>query len=167
MYSKVQLNTTQASKLGVNLGSSVITSIGLADNTVLVSDDIFNLACLLKLLNNYCNKYKVNLIPSKTKLICIGSQKHANLIEYSKIINPIKIYGTDIGFNSSLEHVGVIRSVSGNMPAVLDRITAQKRAVGSVLSSGLGRGHLSNPAAGLRGMKLYGEPVLFSGLAAL
>ena len=145
IYSKSHLSTTQASKLGTNLGSSVVSSVGLADDTILVSDDIHNLQCLLHLINDYCHYYKVNLVPSKTKLICIGSKKDAQFIEYLKLINPINVCGTAIEFCDELQHVGVIRSTLGNMPAVLDRITAQKRAVGAVLSAGLRRGHLKDP----------------------
>ena len=39
--------------------------------------------------------------------------------------------------------------------------------MGSVISAGLARSHLSNPQAGLRVLKLYGEAVLFSGLGTL
>ena len=39
--------------------------------------------------------------------------------------------------------------------------------MGSILSAGLARSHRANPEASLRVLKLYGDPVLFSGLGSL
>ena len=50
---------------------------------------------------------------------------------------------------------------------MLNRMTAHKKALGSVLHVGAARNHRGNPVASLRAEKLYGEPVLLSGLAAL
>ena len=65
------------------------------------------------------------------------------------------------------EHVGIIRSVSGNQPHILKRITSHKKALGAVLSSGLARHHRANPASSLKTEKLHGFPVLMSGTPAL
>ena len=65
---------TQKSNLGVNIGSSIISSIGQADDTILISDDIFKLNVLVSLITDYCHKYKVELVPSKTKLLCVSSK---------------------------------------------------------------------------------------------
>ena len=73
-----------------------------------------------------------------------------------------------ISLSQDAEHVGILRSSTpGCMPAVLSRMTAHTRAIYSVLPAGLGRGHSGNCAAALRVEKLYGLPVLLSGLAAL
>ena len=45
----VQLSTSQMSSFGVNLVSNVISSIGLADDTVLLSDSLSKLSGLLHL----------------------------------------------------------------------------------------------------------------------
>ena len=64
--------------------------------------------------------------------------------------------------------MGIIRSTtSGNNPHILQRITAHKRALGAVLAAGLARRHRGNPAASLRTEKMYGLPVLLSGLGCL
>ena len=63
--------------------------------------------------------------------------------------------------------MGIIRSVESNFPNLMSRISAHTKAVMSVLPAGLGRGHSGNPAAALRVEKLYGSPVLLSGVAAL
>ena len=43
--------------------------------------------------------------------------------------NPIKVNGTAIKLSDQAEHVGVLRSVQGNMPNILQRITAFKGAL--------------------------------------
>ena len=63
--------------------------------------------------------------------------------------------------------VGVLRSVKGNLPNILERISSFKNALGSIVSNGLARGRRTNPAAVLRILSTYGTPVLMSGLGSL
>ena len=63
--------------------------------------------------------------------------------------------------------MGILRSIDGNLPNVMSRMSAHTRAMMAVLPAGLARGHRGNPAAGLRVEHLYGTPVLLSGLASL
>ena len=53
------------------------------------------------------------------------------------------------------------------MPHVMNRISAHTRAVMAVLPTGMARGHNGNPAASLRLERLFGCPVLLSGLSTL
>jgi hypothetical protein len=53
------------------------------------------------------------------------------------------------------------------MPHVLDRISAHRRAMASVLPAGAARHHRAKPSVTLQLEKLYGGEVLFSGLASL
>ena len=53
------------------------------------------------------------------------------------------------------------------MPHIIGRLSAHTRAVMSVLPSGMARGHNGNPAACLRLERLYGCPVLLSGISSL
>ena len=84
-------------------------------------------------------------------------------VEYSKGINPIKINDEEIKFTEAAEHVGLIRSTSGNLPSILANITAHKRALGAVLHTGIARAHRGNPAASLRYSRCM--PTLSSSLA--
>ena len=45
-------------------------------------------------------------------------------IEDIKCLNPIKVNDKIIEFTNSAEHVGMLRSVNGNLPTILARITA-------------------------------------------
>ena len=162
-----QLNVAQLSNLGVDLGSCVISGIGQADDSALLANDIHSLLNLLLLTLDYCQRYNVTLVPEKTKLLAFSPAGCEHLVDYAKIISPININGKFIPFTDSAEHVGIVRSVNGNGPNILARFTAHRRAVFSLLPSGLARGHRGNPAASVRVERLYGIPVLLSGLATL
>ena len=69
LCNNVLLSTAQKSELGVDLGSVVVSSIGQADDTALVSDCLIKLYGLLHLATNYCQKYHVQLVAEKTKLL--------------------------------------------------------------------------------------------------
>ena len=162
-----QLNVAQLSNLGVDLGSYIVSCIGQADDSALQANDIHSLQNLLLLTLDYCQRYNVTLVPEKTKLLAFSPPGCEQLVDYAKIISPININGRFIPFTDSAEHVGIVRSINGNGPNILARFTAHRRAVFSLLSSGLARGHRGNPAASVRVERLYGIPVLLSGLASL
>ena len=63
--------------------------------------------------------------------------------------------------------MGIIRSTEGNLPHLLNRIVAHKKALGAKLFSGVARSRCGIPAASVSIEKIYGAPVLFSGLASL
>ena len=133
----------------------------------MVSHDLIKLKFLLKLTLNYCRKYHIELSPSKTQLQLylppsLSSQEHL----LKNTIN-IDIDGTTIQFVDSAEHVGVIRSVHGNLPHLLNRVSSHNKALHAVLPVGIARSHRGNPAASLKVEKLYGIPVLLSGTASL
>ena len=70
-------------------------------------------------------------------------------------------------FADEAEHLGVIRSVDGNGPNLLNRFSSHKKALGAVLHTGIARHHRGNPAASLRTENIFGSSVLFSGLGSL
>ena len=75
--------------------------------------------------------------------------------------------GDVINFVDEAEHVGLLRSTSGNLPHLASRISSHRKSLAAVLPLGLARGHRGNPAASLRIHQLYASPVLLSGLASL
>ena len=68
IYNCEQLSVPQESELGVSIGNVHIASIGQADDTVLLSNDLYKLKYLLHLNRQYCSKFNVELSSSKTKL---------------------------------------------------------------------------------------------------
>ena len=162
-----QLKTTQQSELGISMNGIWISSIGQADDTLLVSDSIFNLQHLLYLTEQYCAKYHVELVPEKTKLLCFSPPDLDSSASYWKLVSPVSLGKNKIPFSNEAEHVGIVRSVNGNLPNILARISAHNSALQSVLPAGLAKGHRGNPAASLRIELLYGSPRLLSGLSSL
>ena len=84
-----------------------------------------------------------------------------------KEFSPVNINGKKLEFQDNAEHVGIIRSTSGNMPNLLKRISSHKKAVAAVLSNGLAKHHRGNIAACLKVEQIYGSQVLLSGIGAL
>ena len=170
VYNNEQLETAQESQLGVDLGGAdllVVSAIGQADDVALVSNDIFALQNLLQLSLLYCRKHHVTLRADKTKLQAFSNKSSFTQAYYAKVISPVMINEEPINFVDEAEHVGITRSTAGNLPHILNRFTARRRALAAVLPVGLARGHRGNPAAGIRVHHLYATPVLLSGLASL
>ena len=86
--------------------------------------------------------------------------------DYWKIVNPVRVNGNQIAFTESAEHVGIVRSVAGNLASLLVHISAHKKALGAVLHTDLARSHRANPAASLRIQQMYANSVLFSGIGS-
>ena len=143
-------------------GALVVSAVGQADDTALLSNDIQKLRLLLQLTLEYCQKYNVKLSSSKTKLLVVQPARNPVFVHN----NPISIDGVQVEFTNQAEHVGILRSTSGNLPNILQRISSFKKALGAVTSCGLAKGRRSNPAALIRILTIYGTPVLMSGLAS-
>lgn len=167
IFGKEQLTTAQDSQLGVKLGSLTVSGIGQADDTALLSNCLFKLFCLLQLTIAFCKRYQVTLCHEKTKLQVFSTSKMKTLVDYAVQTNPIHLNGKKINFSDSAEHVGMLRSSSGNLPTILARFIAHNNALGGVLHTGIARGHRGNPAASIHVDRVYGVPVLLSGLAPL
>ena len=169
VYNNQQLTLAQESQLGVDLGGPdplVVSAIGQADDVALVSDSIFALQSLLDLSLRYCREHHVTLRADKTKLQAFSSDKTSLSAYYAKVVSPINVYGTPVEFADEAEHVGFLRSTAGNLPHILNRLSAHKKALAAVLPFGLAHRHRGNPAAVLRLHNLYATPVLFSCLSA-
>ena len=168
VYNNEQLDNAQDSGLGVPIHHLDVASIGQADDCVLLANDVFALKSLLTLTLDYCNKYHVMLAPEKTKLVVFSSPKHKTLIEFAKLTTEIKIADTTLQFSDTAEHVGILRSSgAGNLPHILDRISAHRKSLFAVLPAGLARRHNPNIAASLKVQSSLALPVLLSGLASL
>ena len=56
LYNNEQLVTAQASSLGVDIGSSVVSAVGQADDVLLCGNSIDSLRLLATLTEKYCDK---------------------------------------------------------------------------------------------------------------
>ena len=182
LTNNVELVLTQQSTLGVVMctcNPATVTpidrckcvhvaSIGQADDVALVSNDPHRLQGLVQLAMTYASNYHITMAPEKTKLLCYTPGGQEQDTHYWEIVKPISMNGLKISFSEEAEHVGILRCTKpGNMASVLARMSAHNRALFAVLPAGIARQHNANVAAALRVEKLYGLPVLLSGLAAL
>ena len=170
IYSNENLISAQKSRQGISLGgylgtSQVISAIGLADDTALAANKLSNLRNILFLVQNYCKKYGVTLSHDKTKLMMFANKDKAGL--KTKTFNPIRIDGHVIDFVEQAEHVGVTRSTEGNMPHILNRICAHRKALHGIGAAGVAKKARVNPLVALKLQQVYGCPVLMSGVASL
>ena len=83
LYNNEQLKNAQASGLGVNIGSSIVSGIGQADDVMLGANCLDSLRLLARLTEVYCANYRVKLVASKTKLLPVYLPRHEHLVEYS------------------------------------------------------------------------------------
>ena len=75
------------------MGRITVSSIGQADDTVLISNSINDIFYLLALTNIFSSKYLVNLSAEKTKLQVFHAAD-----DYKNANNPLKINGATISF---------------------------------------------------------------------
>ena len=68
LCNNTQLTTAQSSTLGVDLTSNVISSIGLADDTALLSNSLSKLSGLLHLTDEYCKQYSLHVYRQRLSL---------------------------------------------------------------------------------------------------
>ena len=140
IYNNEQLTTAHESSFGTTISGISVASVGQADDTALISNDINQLQCLLNLSLLYCQKHQVQLSASKTKLL-VFSKHESDYVKYAKLLSPLHIGNTPIPFASTAEHVGVLRSVSGNLPHIHQRMVNHKRSLAKILSMGLSKRH--------------------------
>ena len=93
IFGKEQLATAQLSELGVKIGNLIISGIGQADDTALLSNDIYKLLLLLRLSQAFCERHHVKLCAEKTKLQVFATKKMRLVANYAKETNPINIDG--------------------------------------------------------------------------
>ena len=110
LYNNIQLKAAQSSSLGVDIGSSVVSAIGQADDVMLAANSVDSLRLLAKLTETYCADYRVKLVSSKTKLLPMYNQRHQYLVDYAKLTNCVTIDGAPVKFVDEAEHVSVIGS---------------------------------------------------------
>ena len=127
LCNNAQLQNASESSLGIDIDGIVISSIGQADDVVLLANSPLNLVCLLHLTTLYCTRNHVTLVPEKTKLLAWSPARQHQSTNLLKLECPVQMDNMPLEFSPSAEHVGIIRSTeAGNMPHVLERIASYR-----------------------------------------
>ena len=100
------------------MGSTVLSCIGLADDSALLSGSLSKLAGLLHLTVQYCQQYHVELVPDKNIFLSFTPANQQMEVYLQKLVNPLTLNGHNIDVSSSADHVGILRSIEGNMPNI-------------------------------------------------
>ena len=95
-----------------------MSAIGKECDVALVYNDIFALQNLLQLSIQYCKFHHVTLRGDKTKLQVFSDFRSAMAAYYARIVSPIMMEGKQVKFSEEVEHVGLTRSPSGNLPHI-------------------------------------------------
>ena len=94
LFNNEMFDLVQSSNLGADIGENlVLSAVGQADDTALLSNELFMLMLILRLVTDYCIKYNVQLSSSKTKLMEISPPRVKGRATY----NPINFNGEAIG----------------------------------------------------------------------
>ena len=133
-----QLKTAQDSMLGVDIGSQVISAIGQADDVILISSSIHSLQMLVSLTEQYCSKFRVKLEPSKTKLLAYCQDKQSFVVDHALNSQQIMINNKPVKLATEVEHVGILRNVTGNVPHIVNRVAMHKNSLHALLPAGTG-----------------------------
>ena len=126
-YNNDQLKLAQSSQFGIVIGPVTVSSIGQADDVALDAVDLHALQGLLDLSLYLCKKKQISLNTAK---------KLDDLSHFCKKTTEIKIGDDVIDFVDEAEHVGVVRSIQGNLPHLQSRMSAHRKQMGSILFSG-------------------------------
>ena len=113
-----ELKITGSSGLGLVLGQENVSSIGAADDVVLLAPTLRELQSLINLSLKISDKYFMKLVKDKTKLLIFRPKNYVSF-DYWLEIQPLTIQGTTVVPSQEAEHVGVTRWSSGsNIPAI-------------------------------------------------
>ena len=108
----------------------------------MVSNNIHALQNLLQLTLHFCSKYSVDLCVENTRLQAFSTPDMRATVEHIQKKSPVNIHGTFLNFVSNTsqgaEHVGIIRSVSGNLPHILQRLSLHLNKMAAVMYAGIG-----------------------------
>ena len=108
-----------------------VSAVGQADDVAICSNNIYMLYNLLLLDLEYCKKLNVELCADKTKLLLFADKT------FMVPLIPIMIKQERIDSSEEVEHVCIVRSTSGNIPNIMNRINCSKNAS---ITCGLARG---------------------------
>ena len=73
------------------IGELIISGIGQADNTAILSDNIHKLLNLLMLSESFYNRFHLKLCAEKTKVLVFATKKMKLAVDYAKETNPVNI----------------------------------------------------------------------------
>ena len=159
------LTSTSSSKLGFYIGPICISSICIADDTYILSNDPRKLQALINIVGHYGKRYRLIFGPDKTKVIITGS-KHD--MQYYEDTKPWSLYDQKLNVSKENEHLGLIVSGSDEESKNVDKnIKSTRDTMFTLLGQTLSYQCKLSPAVQYNVWSVFIKPVLRSGLASL
>ena len=157
------LTSTSSSKLGFYIGPICVSSICIADDTYILSNDPRKLQALINIVGHYGKRYRLIFGPDKTKVIITGS-KHD--MQYYEDTKPWSLYDQKLNVSKENEHLGLIVSGSDEESKNVDKnIKSARDTMFTLLGQTLSYQCKLSPAVQYNVWSVFIKPVLRSGLA--
>ena len=159
------LTSSNSSQLGFNIGPICITSVCIADDTYILSDDPRKLQAAINIISHYSSRYRLTFGAEKTKITVTGSVHDMN---YYRDIPFWTLNGHYIEVSEDNEHLGMIVSGVDEESKNIDKnITAARNALFAMLGPVFLYKCRLSPTVQAHLWRVYIKPVLTSGLASL
>ena len=159
------LTSSNSSQLGFNIGPICITSVCIADDTYVLSDDPRKLQAAIDIISHYGRRYCLTFGADKTKITVTGSVHDMN---YYRDIPFWTLNGQYIEVSEDNEHLGMIVSGVDEETKNIDKnITAARNALFAMLGPVFLYKCKLSPTVQTHLWRVYIKPVLTSGLASL
>ena len=159
------LTSSNSSQLGFNIGPICITSVCIADDTYVLSDDPRKLQAAIDIISHYGRRYRLTFGADKTKITVTGSVHDMN---YYRDIPFWTLNGQYIEVSEDNEHLGMIVSGVDEETKNIDKnITAARNALFAMLGPVFLYKCKLSPTVQTHLWRVYIKPVLTSGLASL
>ena len=159
------LLSTNSSELGFNIGPICVSSVCIADDTYILSDDPRKLQGLIDIVGHYGKRYRLIFGPDKTKVTITGSNHDMQYYEDTK---PWSLYGQNLVVSKDNEHLGLIVSGTDEESKNVDKnIESARNTLFGLLGQTMSYKCKLSPEVQLNIWSVYIKPALRSGLASL
>ena len=159
------LDAANSSNLGFNIGPHCVSSICIADDTYILSDDPRKLQDIINIVGHYGKRYRLIFGADKTKVTITGSKVD---MQYYSDINIWSLYGEKITVSEDNDHLGlVVSGANEEMKNVDKNIQSTRDSMFALLGKAFSYKCKLAPNVQLHIWNTYCKPVLRSGLSAL
>ena len=153
------------SMLGFNMGPLCITCVCIADDVYVLSDCPRKLQAAIDIVGHFGKRYRVVFNASKTRVTVTGSKAD---MQYYQDVKMWTLYGDTLEVTEDNEHLGMTVSGQAEEAKNVDENTQQCRAaLFALLGTAFTYRSKISPKTQVHLWRLYCQPVLRSGLAAL
>jgi endonuclease/exonuclease/phosphatase family metal-dependent hydrolase len=160
------LDRLQQTSHGTKIGDIHCPAPTCADDVALMADTREDLQAMLDLCHDYSQYERYRLQPAKSMVLVYNSNVPFHQLQNSEIF---KLGSASIPIVSQGTHLGIIRDTdsAGNIPTVAKNVTNARKALYSMMGTGMHGTNGLPPATNVYLMNIYIMPILLYGLEIL